>query len=171
MPGAHAGGKPGSAPRARAGRGQRGSASGFGSHPEHLHWASWGLSSLSRNCPHPPSVTGTPTLNTTTTSLSYPSSPLSCVPGTGWPLTSLYSGLPCLATDELMALPTLNFTPLPFTLTSLPLVGGPSLIPHHCKPDSSSEVLVARTLPHSVEGKVGEQKLLATVPVCPGFPL
>lgn len=72
-------------------------------------------------------------------------SPLCLYLGRGWPLSSLHPGLPCFPLAELLALPTLNFS-LTFTLTPLLMLGGPSL-PHHHKPDSSSQLPVARTLP------------------------
>lgn len=125
---------------------------------ESLHRASWGLSSPSVSRPRPSSAPPSrrprprPYL-----ALLFHRVDLG---REGWSLTSLYPGRHRLPIAELLALPTLSLVPLPFILTSLAMVGGPSLIPYHRKPVSSSKVPVVRT---------GGQKLLATLPVCPGF--
>lgn len=99
--------------------------------------------------------------------LPFLSSPV-CIPGAGRPLTSLHPGLPYLLLPEL-ARSTPNFIPLPFILTPLPRDGGPSLMLHHSKPESSSKVLVARALPYSAERDRGT-KALGHSPSLPSVP-
>lgn len=148
LPGAHSGRAwaPGTAPGARAGRGPRGSGTASGSAPTSGSYlgphgpnvrafiAHPGASAAQHELPTPILRPWTPLLctpfqATQTASLSCLSlSP--CGPGKGWSLTSLYPGLHCLPIAELLALPTLSLIPLPFILTSLCMVGGPSLLYH-----------------------------------------
>uniref|UniRef100_A0A452U902 SH3 domain-binding glutamic acid-rich-like protein 3 n=2 Tax=Carnivora TaxID=33554 RepID=A0A452U902_URSMA len=90
---------------------------------EPLLWASWILGSPSTSCPRPSRRSDTHSLQPHyhpdhVLIVPFLSSTL-CVPGRGWPLTSLHPSLPCLPLAELLVLsrsPTPNFIPLPFFL-------------------------------------------------------